>query len=141
MKIKRSTDVDKAQRLIRELNEFKKAAAEASSAIHLLNEQLMEIMKNSELKTVATRDGGKKYQVTVVAPSDRAVVDSEGLLKAVPVRTSNKFIKKVVVNDLLEKFMDESEENAELASKFITMKPATPYLKFTEGVDDDFVGQ
>lgn len=101
----------------------------------------MDILTRRQQKTAEVKDGGKKFMATMVAPEPRPIIDEVGLLKALTPEELKAVTVRKIDKKLLESLMDSQEGFIEKVGGFVQLKPTTPYLKFTEGVNDDFTAE
>lgn len=133
-----TTELDAA---IREYRDSRNAASEATSRENLAKSRVLDLLKEGELKTGVARDGGKKFTATIVTPEDSAVLDEAGLLLDLTDEERAEVTETIVSlsKPLLEAAMDtRGQDFTDRVARHVTMKPRAPYLRFTEGVNDDF---
>jgi len=94
------------------------------------------MMHASRKRQWSIDDGGKYYKATVVSP-ERVDIDDEGLLDALSVEEQEMISERKVVRKQLEAALERGEIAQERVTPYLTVKPASPYIRYTEGVLED----
>jgi len=134
IKKNKSSELEKALMTLRDARNMASIYAEAEKNAKA---EVEALLAEQQLKKAVYRDGDKKYSVSYVTPEPRVVIDEAGLLEAFDGRTATKFTNRVIDRKKLEEAMDKNPVINEKAQEFMTLKESKPYLRFTEGANDD----
>jgi len=136
MRIARSNEAERIERLVLELRDAKKRKAEAEAEEKLIAKSLIELLAKVQEKSGVAKDGGKAYKATVVR-QERVNIDEPGLIKALTDEETEQVTDRKVNRTKLDAAM-EDDTFFRKAEPYLTMAPTNPFIRFTEGANDDF---
>lgn len=128
-----SQDLDQA---VEALEAADRAKKDADARLKEAQAQVLRLLAAKQEKTWEIRDGGKYYRATAVYREDTKV-DEAGLAKKIGIRRFRKICDLKVNRALLERALDTGEVTLAEASAFLSTKPVTPYIRFTEGTIEE----
>lgn len=132
MQIQRIREVEDHENTI--LNNYlaaKSAFDQAKRHLEVQQQQLVDDMKEHQVKNLKISDHGVVRSVTFVQ-KETPQIDEKGLRKALTAKVYDRFTKKTLDRKALESAMDTGAVDPMVVSRFVSMKPSAPYLHYTE---------
>lgn len=137
MRIERKHDTEgRLDQALEELREAEREKAEAENRLKLARKTVLDLMHANRKRTWSIDDGGKFYKATVVSP-ERVDIDEKGLLESLSVEEREAISETKVVRKKLEEAIERGIVPEKDVVPYLTIKPASPYIRYTEGVLED----
>lgn len=137
MRIERKHDKEgRLDQALEELRDAERDKAEAENRLKLARKTVLDLMHAGRKRQWSIDDGGKYYKATVVSP-ERVDIDDDGLLASLSVEEQEMISDRKVVRKRLEEALERGEIAQERVTPYLTVKPASPYIRYTEGVLED----
>jgi hypothetical protein len=103
----------------------------AQSYLDSIQARLVKQMQADQRKTYKWSDGGVNRNLTYVQQYT-TIVDEPGLRRALRAKVFDRYTKRVLDRKRMEAAMDAGEIDPMTVSRFVTQRPKTPYLSYTE---------
>ena len=91
----------------------------------------MKQMEADQRKTYRWDEDGARHTLTYVQ-SHTTQIDEPGLRRALRAKTFDRYTKRVLDRRAMEKAMDAGDIDPVVVSRFVTLRPNKPHLKYTE---------
>lgn len=98
----------------------------------------MRLLAEARQRSVEFKDGGKILRGTLVTPEDKLYIDKVGLRKSLSSSDLLKVGTLMIDDKKLEEAAETSASIMNAVSDHSKFRPVKPYIKYTEGVNDEF---
>jgi phosphoenolpyruvate-protein kinase (PTS system EI component) len=93
--------------------------------------RLIKQMEADQRKTFKWTADGRNHNLTFVQ-QHTTVIDEPGLRKALTAKIFDRYTKRVLVRQAMERAMDEGKIDPITVSRFVTQRPKKPFINYTE---------
>lgn len=116
------------------IEEYLRARGERDQAQHQFEEieaRLIKQMEADQRKSYKWREDGTNKSLTYVQ-ANTTLIDERGLRKALRAKVFDRYTKRVLDRKAMEAAMDAGEVDPVTVSRFVTLRPNKPHLKYVE---------
>jgi len=117
--------------LVDDYLEARLARDKAQARFAEVEERLIKQMEADQRKSFHWNRAGQQRTLTYVG-GHTTQIDEIGLRKAMGARNFDRYTHKVLDRRAMERAMDTGEVDSVTVSRFVTLKPKKPYLKYSE---------